>query len=433
VHDPDMDGAQFDVRAGHLEQFLPTTTSQADRVRLKRMLRELQAELAVVNPYVRLFKHLCDVQHAGEPLRLSLTEKDLPENAVRRYTTHHSPEVAVLVDDEPGKRDIAVRMRGGGVQRITDIHRAADPLFFILMHPLGNPGYRLGLTRTTDNGSTGKRLSPTKFYCYYLHQRSDEGDAHLRLGRVFQEWCCLMYAKAENQVLEFQRHNQAQLRADLYANVADSLHRDDGQQGQVGKRVVLSASIVGSPRYMAARFQDSMAVVRRHGKPDFFITVTCNPEWPEIKNALLPGQTAHDRPDLVARVFKLRLQLLMDELVKDGIFGRRVAHFEVIEFQKRGLPHAHILLIVSPVDKMRTPEDVDDCIVAELPPDPAVFAAGTPERLQAQRLLDIVTKSMVHGPCGSQNPQAPCMYNKRGECTDQCQKSFPKDFSASTQ
>jgi hypothetical protein len=48
---------------------------------------------------------------------------------------------------------------------------------------------------------------------------------------------------------------------------------------------------------MEQLFQDSMACIRVHGKPDLFITFTANPKWPEITNELLSGQEANDRPD----------------------------------------------------------------------------------------------------------------------------------------
>ena len=51
---------------------------------------------------------------------------------------------------------------------------------------------------------------------------------------------------------------------------------------KVGTRIILPPSFTGGPRYMHARFQDAMAIVRNLGKPDFFITITCNPQWPEI-------------------------------------------------------------------------------------------------------------------------------------------------------
>ena len=387
----------------------------------------------------RLYEHLCNVQHDGAPLKLALSEKDLPENSTRRYTSHNSPEVAVLMEDEAGDRDIVIRMQGGGVMRMKDTHRAADPLFFVLMHPHGNPGWRLGMTRKTRTGEP-KNLSPSKFYKYHLFQRKSEngqikGCAHMRCGRLFQEWCCLMFAKAENQWLNFQRFNQKQLRADLYQNVIDSVGAGNPR---AGVRVILAPSFIGSPRYMHKRFQDAMAVVRRHGKPDFFITMTCNPKWDEISHALFPGQTWRDRPDVVARVFRLKMRQLLKELKEDGIFGKEVAYFMVIEFQKRGLPHAHILLIVDSEDKLCTTEDIDSCICAELPPDPELctMALGftKDQERQAKELNDIVLTNMVHGPCGvNVNPGSPCMYNKQGEQCDCCQKNYPMDFCQETE
>ena len=87
-----------------------------------------------------------------------------------------------------------------------------------------------------------------------------------------------------------------------------------------------------------------MAIVREYHKPDFFITMTFNPKWPKIISGLKKGQTAQDRPDLVARVFKQKKDQLMQDLKSGHIFGKVVAHMNVIEFQKRGLPHAHIFL-----------------------------------------------------------------------------------------
>lgn len=62
---------------------------------------------------------------------------------------------------------------------------------------------------------------------------------------------------------------------------------------------------------MQQLYQDGMAVVRVFGKPDLFIIMTCNPQWPEITNALLPSQIAQDRPDLIARVFNMKLEAMI--------------------------------------------------------------------------------------------------------------------------
>jgi hypothetical protein len=34
---------------------------------------------------------------------------------------------------------------------------------------------------------------------------------------------------------------------------------------------------------MAQKYQDAMAIVRELGKPDVFMTMTCNPDWDEIQ------------------------------------------------------------------------------------------------------------------------------------------------------
>ena len=55
---------------------------------------------------------------------------------------------------------------------------------------------------------------------------------------------------------------------------------------------------------MVSELQDAMAVMRHGKRPDLFITMTCNPQWRESQENLLPGQDATNCPDLVARVFK---------------------------------------------------------------------------------------------------------------------------------
>ena len=39
---------------------------------------------------------------------------------------------------------------------------------------------------------------------------------------------------------------------------------------------------------MRKRYMDAMALVQVFGKPDIFLTITCNPNWFEIKEELEP-------------------------------------------------------------------------------------------------------------------------------------------------
>ncbi|OWY93843.1 Helitron helicase [Phytophthora megakarya] len=105
----------------------------------------------------------------------------------------------------------------------------------------------------------------------------------------------------------------------------------NGNLGEVDRLVLLPPSFTGGERYMRKQYYDSMTI------PDLFITITYNPEWLEIKEAMFP-----DRPDLIARAVKLKLNAIKDDIIKDEIFEKERALTHVIEFQKRGLPYAHM-------------------------------------------------------------------------------------------
>ena len=54
-----------------------------------------------------------------------------------------------------------------------------------------------------------------------------------------------------------------------------------------------------------------MMYIRMYGNATYFITMTCNPKWFEIKENLLENQLPRNRPDMVARVFSLKTKLFM--------------------------------------------------------------------------------------------------------------------------
>ena len=93
-----------------------------------------------------------------------------------------------------------------------------------------------------------------------------------------------------------------------------------------------------------------MAIVAKYGKPDLFLTYTCNPKTKEITENLKNGEQAEYRPDLVSRVFKLHLAELLNDIKNRHVLSVPVAHVHVIEFQKRGLPHCHMLIILREED-----------------------------------------------------------------------------------
>ena len=71
---------------------------------------------------------------------------------------------------------------------------------------------------------------------------------------------------------------------------------------------------------MKQLYQDTIALSTRFSRPDLFITFTCNPNW--IKENLLPGKQSTDRPDLIIRVFQLKLKALIKDILKGKVFGK---------------------------------------------------------------------------------------------------------------
>ena len=71
----------------------------------------------------------------------------------------------------------------------------------------------------------------------------------------------------------------------------------------IGKMVTLPSSFTRSPRDIQQNFLDSMTICQNFGKPDIFLTMTCNPHWKEIAENINENENAIDRPDIITRVF----------------------------------------------------------------------------------------------------------------------------------
>ena len=110
----------------------------------------------------------------------------------------------------------------------------------------------------------------------------------------------------------------------------------------------------------------------------------------------------------------MKLKELISDLEK-GLLGQPVGKVLVVEFQKRGLPHVHMLVILDEESKMRTPDAIDTIVLAELP------------NITSHPLAyEMVIRTMIHGPCGAINPTATCM--KDGKCS----KRYPREFNNET-
>ncbi|GBN20108.1 hypothetical protein AVEN_30970-1 [Araneus ventricosus] len=152
-----------------------------------------------------------------------------------------------------------------------------------------------------------------------------------------------------------------------------------------------------------------------YGEPVWQPKWRSNPKWPEITENLRPSEHTTDSPDLLARVFNLKLKSLMDDLTVHGALGKSIAHVFTIEFQKHGLPHAHILIVLRADDKFSTSKNIYKFVRVEIP-----------SSIENPRLHEIVTKRLMYGSCGIDNRGPPFME------AGQCKKMFPKEFRTET-
>ena len=177
-----------------------------------------------------------------------------------------------------------------------------------MFHPFGTRGWHRDLSQTGDNR---KRVSREAYVRHRMVMRENvHGNAILLGRRLFQQWVVYHYVKVEKDRIEFIIANQAKIRAETCTDSVDYLNTaaHDGD-ARVGRIVILPSTFAGLPRNMMQHYQDAMGIVRKFGKPDLFITMTCNPNWREVRENLQPDQQPSDRPDLTARVFDMKKKL----------------------------------------------------------------------------------------------------------------------------
>ena len=138
--------------------------------------------------------------------------------------------------------------------------------------------------------------------------------------------------KIEKDRIEFCKLNQKQYRVVTYNGVYDHLQKRiaGSPNTRLGKVTILPADFRNSPRYILQRYHDSIAISQKYGKPDLFITMTCNPNWEEIKECSLPEQQPSDRPDLIVRVFELKKKHLIYLISKKHFVGNCIAYMYLL-------------------------------------------------------------------------------------------------------
>jgi hypothetical protein len=295
------------------------------------IVKELQKMLDDNNILAKTFRMARDRFKEGDYHDYTLRILD------KRNGTHNLPsasEVAALVVRDPtGEsegRDIVVEYKNKVPQRISEIHPKLMSMQYPLLFPYGEDGFRLEIPYKKANGAEKSRkyVTLSEYYAFYLQQRPNQGmlllmSGHLSLQFWVDAWTCV-----EQNRLNWIRYNQGKLRTELYSGLQDALERGDTRTEQVGKRIIVPSSFTGGRRNKAQNLQDAFAICRWAGYPDLFITFTCNANWLEIQYMLDEAggrQKPSDRPDIVDRVFMIKLKELMRDIKEKKHFGETLA------------------------------------------------------------------------------------------------------------
>lgn len=283
------------------------------------------------NPIAKVFRKARDRFQESDavPLHIKLIANRQWQH--KQYNKPVAEEVAALIVGDFGQcdrqRDIVVDHKRDGLQRISELHPSYMAMQYPLLFPYGEDGFHENIPFIMNIGkrkTARKHITMREFYSYTIQQRTTMIPALLYGGRLFQQYLVDAYTAIEEQRLIWIRYNQRQLRAELYKNVCDAIVRGDTRSDWVGKRIVLPSTFTGSPRYMMQNYQDAMAICRSMGNPDLFITFTANPKWPEVQYMIqkIEGQNTEDRPDVITRIFKLKLDMMMKDLIGGTFFGK---------------------------------------------------------------------------------------------------------------
>nr|KAJ0227758.1 hypothetical protein LSAT_V11C100044710 [Lactuca sativa] len=161
---------------------------------------------------------------------------------------------------------------------------------------------------------------------------------------------------------------QLVLRCESYENLRNQKAQGNTNISNVSQCVILHSSFTGGARYMLQNYLDAIPKEESHFR--------------------------HSSNRQLDYVF-----FIIHEIVF------------TIEFQERGLPHSHICLFMHSEYKLPTVEFIDPMIFAEIP-----------DRDEDPELYSLVNEFMIHGPCGAENINCPCMVEKK------CSKNIPKQF-----
>ncbi|KAH0692798.1 hypothetical protein KY285_019895 [Solanum tuberosum] len=209
------------------------------------------------NPYAKFFSQL------KEHTNLQNLQVRIAANASLDQRVYNKPSVdqvaTIWVDgnnpNTPFERDIAVHEHSGNKHRVKHYYGCYDPLQYPLILPKGEAGWHQEIQKCRKQINNSQTPTNTSIKSAILSSTTAVG-----------------------------------LLANEAQGIVDNVSAGECRGDKVGQMVLLPGSFIGEPRDMRRRYMDAMALIQEFGRPDVFITMTCNPDWVEIQEQLHPGQ-----------------------------------------------------------------------------------------------------------------------------------------------
>ncbi|XP_076952024.1 uncharacterized protein LOC143625625 [Bidens hawaiensis] len=281
----------------------PRDTESNNELLDNQIIHYLKTMLDSHNPLVQSYRMVRDCFQQNPELKTIGTR----QKDARTYNLPTTSEVAALIVGDIGdaidKRDIIVTTQGGSLKCISELHPSYLPLQYHIFFPYGDDGYRVDIPHRQLLGSTKPKRKKCTMREFFAYR--------------FQE------------------------RSDTYENLRNIHSAGTSDVSAAGQRIFLPSSFTGGARYMMQNYLDAMTICR----------------W----------------------LFKMKLDSLIKDLKDKALFGKlqavtyliyyylSYAAVYTIEFQKRGLPDAHICLFLHSDDKIHYPENIDKFISTEIP------------------------------------------------------------------
>ena len=208
-------------------------------------------------------------------------------------------------------------------------HQSYDPLFYVLLFPQDENVYELALRQRN-----GRTLTPGYFYTYCIQVRRCDNNLFMKKHRLMQQYTNDRLAENEGSRLNWAIHYQGPIGAKKFKGLINALEAGDAHRA--GCTIVPTATVCGSPRFYNEPQQNKICNFHQYGKPDYFLTFTTSPTWPEVRCLLNDGDGVQDRSDVCAWVFKAKLDTSMVDILKNDVLGKVIANSGTIEWQKTG-------------------------------------------------------------------------------------------------